>query len=260
MASQNDKARKLRALCKPGDPLVLTNVWDPPTAKIVSQHPRTQAVATASYALAAVIGIEDDDLSLEDNLAAVRRIAAVLQDSEIPLSADMQDGYGDVAETVKQFIAAGAVGGNLEDVDNAVGELRGVSDAVSRVVRAREGAREAGVPDFCINARTDVLRFGGNIGDAIARGRAYLQAGATTVYVWGGPKGRGVSREEIWELVKGLGGMINVKMNLRPGFLTRKELAELGVARISIGPELYARAMDGFKGALEKAVDGQSFE
>ena len=260
MPSQNDKAKELRSLCKPGDPLLLTNVYDGATASLIATHTSTKAVATASYAIAAVIGVADADLTLQDNLVGIRTVASVINKTDLPLTTDLQDGYEDVAWTIKQAIEAGAVGGNIEDVDTKVDKLRTVEDAVSRIKTALKAASDAGVPDFCVNARTDVLLYGGTIDEAIARGRAYLDAGATTVYVWGGPSGRGVSREEIKQLVKGLNGMINVKMNLRPGFLTRGELAELGVARISIGPELYAKAMTAVKSALDLAADGQQFQ
>lgn len=261
MASQvlNDKAKALRELCKPGDPVVLTNVYDAATATIVAQHSSTKAMATASYAIAATIGVEDNDLSREDNLTGIRKVAAVASKKRLPLTADLQDGYEDVETTIKQAIDAGAVGCNIEDVDNKTEKLRSVEDAISRIRTAMGAARQAGVPDFCINARTDVLSFGGSITDAIARGEAYLDAGAVTVFVWGGPSGRGVSGDEVKQLVQGLGGMVNVKMNLRPGYLNAKDLADLGVARISIGPELYSKAMAGFKEALEVITKKESF-
>lgn len=255
----NDKANRLRQLCKPGDPLVLTNVYDGASAFAVISHQSTKAVATASYAVAAVAGLSDPELDLETNLSGIQTISKVVSKSDYPLTADLQDGYDDIASTIQRAIDAGAVGANIEDVDNAAGKLRDVDDAVSRITIALAAAKEAGVPDFCLNARTDALVFGGTITDAIARGKAYLDAGATTVYIWGGPRGRGVSRDEIKQLVEGLGGMINVKMNLRPGFLNVKEIAELGVARISVGPEMWAKAMAGFKDALEVVAKGASF-
>ena len=257
MSPQNDKAKKLRQLCKPGDPLVLLNAYDGASASVLVNHPSTKAVATASFAVAGVIGVADNDLTFEDNLAGIRTVASVVNKTDLPLTADLQDGYDDVASTIKQAIEAGVVGANIEDVDKE-GRLRDIDEAVSRIKTALKAASDAGVPDFCVNARTDTLLFGGTPQDAIERGKAYLDAGATTIYIWGGPTGRGVSKDEIKQLVKGLGGMINVKMNLRPGFLNRKELAELGVARISIGPELFVKAMAGFKSALETAANGES--
>ncbi|KAK3724105.1 hypothetical protein LTR37_001227 [Vermiconidia calcicola] len=255
----NEKAKKLRQLCRPGQPLVLTNVWDAASANLVVAHPFTQAVATASYAVAAARGVSDSDLTLEDNLRGIRNVSAVVAKTDLPLTADLQDCYEDIGATIRQAIDAGVVGCNIEDVDNTNGKLRTVDDAVSRIKAVLSAAEEAGVPDFCVNARTDVLPFGGSISEAIYRGKAYINAGASTVYVWGGGGGRGISRDEVRELVEGLGGMINVKMNLRPGYLNVKDLTELGVARISVGPEMYLKAMAGFKDALEVVAKSESF-
>lgn len=258
-STQNALAQRLRSLCRPGQPLVLTNVYDAATASITATHPSTKALATASYAIALVSGTEDANLDLQTNLAGIRTVATIAKKHDLPLTADLQDGYADVAESVRLSIDAGAVGCNLEDVDTKPNTLRSVSDHVSRIQTALHAAREAGIPDFVLNARTDVLTFGGSVDEAIERGKAYLKAGATTVYIWGGPKGRGVSREEVQQLVEGLGGMINAKMNLRPGFLNVQDLAELGVARISVGPEMYHKAMQGFREALETVAGKERF-
>jgi 2-methylisocitrate lyase-like PEP mutase family enzyme len=254
---QNDLAVKFRKLHIPGEPLVLTNVYDGATASIIAEHPSTKAIATASYAVAASQGIADEKLTLFQNLAAVRSIAAVLKADggglpRIPLTVDIQDGYEDVATTIREIIALGAVGCNLEDFDNANNRLRPMSQAVERIQLAMQAAREAGVPDFAINARTDVLlkhdgQNGGSIEEAIERGRAYLEAGACTVFVWGGSARGGVSKEEVQRLVEAFDGRLNVKMNLQEGYLTVPELKEIGVARISLGPELYRAAMTAFK-------------
>lgn len=136
-------------------------------------------------------------------------------------------------------------------MDNATDTLLPLDEAVARVRTVVQAAREAGVPDFALNARTDVLfQEGRTLADAVERGKAFLEAGAWTVFVWGGPKGRGVSREEIGVLVRELDGRVNVKMNLREGFLGVREIKELGVARVSLGPELWKCAM--------KAVEEQA--
>jgi 2-methylisocitrate lyase-like PEP mutase family enzyme len=254
---QNDLAVKFRKLHVPGEPLVLTNVYDAATASIIAEHPSTKAIATASYAVAASQGIADEKLTLSQNLATVRSIATVLKPHgdglpRIPFTVDIQDGYEDVAATIKEIIALGAVGCNLEDFDNANNRLRPMSQAVERIHLAMQAARDAGVPDFVINARTDVLlkhdgANGGSIEDAIERGKAYLEAGACTVFVWGGSARGGVSKEEIQRLVEAFDGRLNVKMNLQEGYLTPREIKEIGVARISLGPELYRAAMTAFK-------------
>ncbi|GAB1197486.1 hypothetical protein APSETT444_006780 [Aspergillus pseudonomiae] len=237
--AQNNLAIHFRNLHTPGHPILLTNVYDAATASLIANHPSTKAIATASYAIAASQGIPDEALTLPRNLAAVRSIAAILKPNtlpekkdstenttKLPLTVDVQDGYADVAETIREIISVGAVGCNIEDLDGATGQLRPLSEAVARIELAVRTAAELGVPDFVVNARTDVLGDNpggkpGSIEDAIERGRAFLKAGACT-------------------------GRLNVKLVLRDGFLTVPEVKELGVARISLGPELYRAAMSGF--------------
>ncbi|KAA8647646.1 hypothetical protein EYZ11_004791 [Aspergillus tanneri] len=265
MATQNDLAAYFRSLHAPGNPVVLTNVYDGATASHIANHPATKAIATASYAIAASQGIPDECLTLSQNLASIRIVASVLKrdssDKEstnsllrVPLTVDVQDGYDNVAQTVKEIIKLGAVGCNIEDFDNNTGHLRSLPAAVKRIQYALEAAREVGVPDFVVNARTDVLGSpGGTVQDAIERGKAFLEAGACTVFVWG-PGGRGVSSAEIKELVAALGGKVNVKLVLKDGFLTVPELKAIGVARISVGPELWRAAMGSFKDTADRLL------
>lgn len=247
--NQNQIAKSLRALHQPRNPLLLANVYDAATASLVASLPSAPAIATASYAIAASIGIPDNTLTKAQNLAAIATITSAIRaiKPSKPLTVDLQDGYGataELAKTIQQVIALGAVGCNLEDMD-ASGNLRSIPEAGERVRTAMKAAVDAGVPDFVVNARTDVLLAGGTIDQAIERGKAFLEAGACTVFVWGGPS-RGVSREEVQRLVSALGGMVNVKMSLGAGFLGVKEIRELGVARISVGPELWKIAMKAF--------------
>ncbi|KAF9090518.1 hypothetical protein BGX29_011432 [Mortierella sp. GBA35] len=229
---QNSIAAHFRALHQPGNPLILGNVYDAATASIVASLPAAKAVATASFAIAAAEGVYDDDMTKDQNLAAIKKIAAVIVPKNLPMTADLQDGYED-------------------DVDSKARKLRTLEDAVHRVKLAVEAAKEAGVPDFAVNARTDVLGHGGSIEDAIERGKAFLAAGANTVFVWGGPKGRGVSTDEVKKLVAAFEGRLNVILRLGEGFLTVAELREIGVARISVGPGLYRIAMSAYKDAAE---------
>jgi len=226
-------------------------VYDAATASIIASLPSAKAVATASFAIAATEGVYDDDMTKDQNLAAIKKIAAVVVPKNLPLTADLQDGYDDIQDTVRKVIALGVVGCNLEDVDSKARKLRTLEDAVNRIRLAVEAAREAGVPEFAINARTDVLGHGGSVEDAIERGKAFLDAGANTVFVWGGPSGRGVSRKEVECLVDALDGRLNVILKMGEGFLTVKELREIGVARISVGPGLYLIAMNAYKDAAE---------
>ncbi|KAK4619847.1 2-methylisocitrate lyase [Fulvia fulva] len=251
---RNELAKRLRALHISGTPLLLTNAYDAASATAIASHPSTKALATASFAIAATTGVSDPDLTLSDNLIGISRVAKVAAKHNLPLTVDLQDGYEDIAASITQAIEAGAVGANIEDENHATGQLRDVEDAVHRIHLALTAAREAGVPDFCLNARTDVLAYGGSIDDAIERGKRYLEAGAVTVFVWGGPKGRGVHDGEIRRLVEALDGRVNVKMNLREGYLNVNELGEMGVARVSVGPEMFWKAMEGLSRALEDVV------
>ncbi|KAF2743380.1 PEP phosphonomutase-like protein [Sporormia fimetaria CBS 119925] len=250
--SRNTLALTLKSLHQPGTPLLLTNIWSALSATAIAPLPQTRAMATASAAVASSYNLTDDDLTLELNLQAVRLIAPIAQAHGKPLTVDFQDGYGDrLEEGIRELIAAGAVGCNLEDwgreVEGAEGKggLYEIERACERIRRVLATAREMGVPDFVVNARTDALLAGCSIDEAIARGKAYLDAGAHNVFIWGGSKRGGMSGEEVKKAVEGLDGQLNVSLKLGvEGALSVKELGEMGVARISVGPRLLMRAME----------------
>lgn len=257
MASEqlNFLAKSFRALHRPGRPLVLANVYDILSAKAVAPMSSCHAVATASYSVAMAAGIEDDDLSLEQNIAAARLIGKMAEEYNKPLTVDLQDGYGtDLEEAVRQVIEAGAAGINLEDCDKVSKTMYPPDEAASRVRRAMDVAVKSGVPDFVVNARCDTLVMGGQLDEAIARGRKYLAAGATTVFVWGGGK-RGVSRAEVEEMVKAFDGRLNVSLKWDKTGLTVAQLAEIGVARISVGPTLTFFAMAEYQRRAKELLD-----
>lgn len=252
--SQNKLAVHFAKLHIPGQPVVLANVYDGATAKIVASNPAAKAIATASNPIAATEGIADEELTWEQNIARIRTIGSVVAKSGLPLSVDVQDGYADIPQTIRAILNAGAVGCNLEDVDSQTGELRTAEEAIERIKLAKKVAADAGVPDFVINARTDTLAYDGSIEDAISRGRAYIAAGATTAFVWGGPGGRGVRTAEVEQLVNALGGRLNVLLKMSPGSLTIPELRQVGVARVSVGPRLFMAAMEGYTQAANELL------
>ncbi|KAF9198714.1 hypothetical protein BGZ49_000380 [Haplosporangium sp. Z 27] len=135
------------------------------------------------------------------NLAATKKIASIILSKSTLLTADPQDGCKDIKDTIKQAIALGVVGCNIEDANCKAHKLRTIDDSVHRIKLALETAKEAGVPEFAINARVDALCFGGTIDNTIERGKAYLAAGANTVFVWRDPGGRGISRDELRSLL-----------------------------------------------------------
>lgn len=249
--TQNELAKKLKALYVPGEPVLFANVWDAASTALVAKNSATAAIATASYAIAATQGADDNDMSLFQNLVGIKNCVAGLMNAgkqqELPISADLQDGYEDVAETIKLAIEIGVVGANIEDVLNKTRQIRSVEDNMERIRTALKSAADAGVPDFVINARTDILGFGGDIADVIERGEQYLQAGATAVFVWGVGKWD-IKADEVQQMVKAFGGRLAVQ----PGSIGIEKLKQLGVSRVSVGPALWRLSMGSIESEAQK--------
>jgi 2-methylisocitrate lyase-like PEP mutase family enzyme len=242
----NDLAQHLKSLHISGQPLHLANVWDASSAQTIASQPSTKALATASYAIAMMVGVEDAALTLPLNLTGISFAATGLRkagkEGTLPLSADLQDGYEDPAETIREAIKLGVVGCNLEDCYTKSPEpkLRSMEESVQRIKTVLAAAKEAGVPNFVVNARTDTFgKMGGSIEEVIERGKAYLEAGATTVFVWGVAK-HVITEEDVRMMVDAFGGRLAVQ----PGSLGFKKLRELGAARISVGPMLWRKAIE----------------
>ena len=226
-------AAALKALHVPGKPLVLPNAWDADTAKLV-EAAGFPVVATSSVAVAAALGFADGEQAPADEMfAAAARIAKAVG---IPVTVDAESGYGlSGAELAGRLLDAGAVGCNFEDTDHTTGAVRPVAEQVERIAALREAAGDA----LVINARVDSFRgvdAKDALADGIARAKAYLDAGADCVY----PIHLGAP-DLIAEFVREVGGAVNSAA--WPGGPGLAGLAELGVARISLGGGLrqYAR-------------------
>jgi 2-methylisocitrate lyase-like PEP mutase family enzyme len=225
----SERADEFRRLHHDGV-LVLPNVWDAASARLVEQA-GARAVATTSGGVAWSLGAPDGDrLSRELAVDAVRRIAAAVA---VPVSADIESGFGatpeDVAETIRMVLDAGAVGVNLEDAGSP---LREVADQAERIAAARAAADAAGVPLF-VNARIDVyLRRVGAEADrpaeTVRRAEAYTAAGADGIFVPGV-----VEPAVIGKLAEAIPRPLNVLAG--PGAPPVAELAALGVRRVSVG-------------------------
>jgi 2-methylisocitrate lyase-like PEP mutase family enzyme len=222
-----EKAATLLRLHTDPELLTVVNVWDVVSATVVAGVPATRALATASHSIAATFGYEDHERIPRDLMIDMcgRTAAAV----DLPVSADLEAGYGDAGETVRRAIGVGVVGANLED------EMRPLPEAVA-AVRAAVAAGEAeGVP-FVLNARTDAFLRAGDrapsevLADAVERGRAFLGEGAACVFVPGL-----LDEPTVTALVEGIGER-RVSLIAVPGSLPTARLAELGVARVSFGP------------------------
>jgi 2-methylisocitrate lyase-like PEP mutase family enzyme len=223
----HDRADALLALHHAPEILTLVNVWDVASAVALADLPETKALATASHAIAASYGYEDGEhLPISLMIEAVGRIAL---STSLPVTADLEAGYGEPGETVRKAIGVGVVGANLED------GLRPHIESVENVAEVMKAAEAEGVR-FVLNARTDALLRRGDqpldqaIDDAIERGRAYLDAGAACVFVPGA-----VDEATVERLVAGI-GEFRVSVLGGPGSLSPDRCQQLGIARISYGP------------------------
>ncbi len=227
-----EKAELLRSLHVPGDPLIVTNVWDAITARTVAGAPGVKALATASHSISEAHGVEDGEgLDVDDMLTAAR---IVIRAVDLPVSVDFEKAYAtDAAGTldnVFRLIEEGAAGLNLEDsIGQAKAPLYDIDTQVSKIAAARQAGDRAGVP-IVINARVDALAGDpDSFDDAVTRANAYLDAGADCAFVLG----LGTD-----DLVKAALDRIHGKVSVisNPSSVPLARLAELGVSRVSFGP------------------------
>jgi 2-methylisocitrate lyase-like PEP mutase family enzyme len=254
MTDQTRKVEQFRALHIPGKPLVLFNIWDAGGAKAVATG-GAKAIATGSWSVANANGFADGErIPLALAIDNLRRIVGA---TDLPVTIDLESGYGDSPEVVGQTIAlaidAGAVGCNLEDSFPANGKLRETVDQADRIRCARQTADAANIR-FFINARTDVFfqrppeqHDDAMVAETIERARAYAEAGADGVFA---PGLANIS------LIARLVEASRLPLNIMVGDATPpvRALAEHGVARVSHGPRPYLMAMK----ALEQAARAAS--
>lgn len=229
---QVDRAQALRRMHDRSTILLLPNAWDAGSARLFARR-GFAAIATTSAGMAWSLGYADGERApLAEVLAAIARMTRVV---DLPVTADIETGYGEtpaqVAATVRAVIAAGAVGINIEDGAPGHGALRPPAVAAARVRAAREAADAAGVP-IVINARVDNWMqheegaAAPRLADAVQRAKAYLAAGADCIYPIGLADGATLAA-----LVQAIDAPVNVAAG--PGVPGLAELARLGVARVS---------------------------
>jgi len=225
---RGQRAEALRSYHHGKPVLVLPNAWDVASAKRLAAVAGCRALATSSAAVARALGYEDGEQAPpEAMLDMAARIAAAV---DLPVTADLERGYGDWVGTARAAWDAGIVGMNFED--SAGGELVAADDQVAAVQEIR-----AAVPELVLNARVDVLLLGSDdVDQAITRGNAYLAAGADCVYPYT------EDPAHVAPLVEGIAGPINVVLAERMPPVS--ELEGLGVARITWGGRLAALAYD----------------
>lgn len=256
MTDSMTKANVFKALHVKGDPLVLYNIWDAGTARIVAAA-GAKAVATGSKPVASALGYEDgENVPLSLALENISRVVAAV---DLPVTMDIEGGYGprpeDVAATVGKVIAAGAVGYNLEDQVIGGSGLHETSAQATRIAAGVAAAREAGIPIFC-NARTDLFlktpresHDAALVDQAVERAKAYADAGSDGFFA------PGIADEA---LIGRLVEAIDVPVNIiaLPGVPARRVLAGLGVARISWGPVPWRKMASWLEEEARAAISG----
>ena len=229
MSEQADKARRFLALHEPGRPLLMPNPWDVGSAKLLAAL-GFEALATTSSGFAATLGRLDYGVTRDEVLA---HCADLVTATDVPVSADLENGYGhepeEVAQTVEGALAAGLAGCSIEDfTGDADDPIFKTGRAAERIAAAAQTAHSGDV-HLVLTARAEnFLHHRKDLADTIARLQAYQEAGADVLYA------PGLSRiEDIREVVAALDKPVNVLA--RPGAPSVAELADAGVARISVG-------------------------
>ena len=254
MSTQGAKAETLRSLHVSGRPLVLFNIWDAGTAKAVTSS-GARALATGSWSVAAANGFADGERIPLD--LALDNLARIVKATDLPVTVDLESGYGEtageVAQSVARAIEAGAVGCNLEDSFPSNGSLRDIDEQAERIAQARRAARDREVPIF-INARTDVFfqeparaHNDAMVRAAMDRARVFAGAGADGLFAPGV-----VDETLIARLVEASPLPVNIMVEANTPSLSR--LAKLGVARVSHGPRPYLGMMKLLEDAARAAL------
>ena len=249
MPTQDEKAERFRALHE-GDAFIIPNPWDAGSAKVFAAL-GFRALATTSSGFAFTLGRADGNATLDEVVAHVRMLDAA---TDLPVSVDLENGYGpeprDAANAIARAAEAGAVGGSIEDYDPA-GRLYDLDRATERVAAAVETARGLGFP-FMLTARAENhIRGNPDLDDTIARLQAYERAGADVLYAPGLRNG-----DEIRAVCSAVGKPVNV---LAHKGLTIGEIVDAGGARVSVGGALTWVAVNAMAAAAKRIRDEGDF-
>jgi 2-methylisocitrate lyase-like PEP mutase family enzyme len=250
-ATQIDKANRFKALHQGPDAFVIANPWDAGSARLLAGL-GFAALATSSGASAGILGRRDGQVTREEALAQAR---AIVQATDLPVSADLEKGFGDapasVAETIRLAAAAGLVGGSIEDATGDKDQpLFDLDYAAERVAAAAQAARALPFP-FILTARAEnFLRGNPDLADTIQRLLAFERAGADVLFAPGLP-----DLEAVRAVCAAVSKPVNFMAGIRGRSFTVAELAAAGVRRVSLATSLYRAAMSGL---LEAAREVQA--
>ncbi len=252
VTTQPEKVERFRSLHVPGRPLLMPNPWDAGSAKILETL-GFSALATTSGGFAGTLGRGDGKVTRDEALAHAARVVGAV---DIPVSADLENGFADdpagVAETVRLAAATGLAGCSIEDYDPLRGVMYAVGPATERVAAAAEAAH--GGPDrLVLTARADNSFHGiDDLDDTIARLRAFEAAGADVLYAPAVSEGGDLQR--IFDAVS-----VPINVLALPGAPSVAHLAGLGVARISVGTGFYWAAIGGLVAASRELLDDGTY-
>ena len=255
MSRQNEKAVRFRALHEGAGAFVIPNPWDFGSARLLAGL-GFKALATSSAASASAMGKRDGGLTRDEALAHARMIVDA---TDLPVSADLEKGFGDapevVAETIRLAAEAGLVGCTIEDsTGNAEKPLYDHGLAVERIAAAVEAARALPFP-FMLTARAHNLMYpGANLEETIRRLQAFEKVGADVLFAPGLPDVAAVRT-----VCSAVGKPVNFMVGLKGKSFPVAELAAAGVKRISLATSLYRAAMTGFLEAVREVQDKGEF-
>jgi 2-methylisocitrate lyase-like PEP mutase family enzyme len=252
MVTQAEKGLAFRALHERDKAFIIPNPWDVGTARLLA-HLGFEALATTSAGYAFSVGRRDNTIDRDEMMAHVSAIASA---TDLPVSADLENGYGDdpdtVAQTIKLAADAGLVGGSIEDSFGGDGAVYEIGQAAERIRAAAEVVRSLPF-GFALTARAENYLVGRNdLKDTIARLQAYQEAGADVLYAPGLK-----TKDDIAAVVRSVDRPVNVIMGLQGVQMSLAELSALGVKRVSVGSALSRAALGAFlRGAHEMRDNG----
>jgi 2-methylisocitrate lyase-like PEP mutase family enzyme len=255
MFNQADKAHAFRALHQRDGAFIIPNPWDVGSARLLAQL-GFEALASTSAGFAFSIGRPDNAVGRERMLAHVAEIVAA---TELPVSADLENGFGDdpdtVAQTIRMAAATGLAGGSIEDSTGRADEpVYPFELAVERIRAAADAAHALPFP-FTLTARAENHLVGRpDLHDTIRRLQAYQEAGADVLYAPGL-----LSEKDIASVVNSVDRPVNVLMGSAGVPHTLASLARLGVKRVSVGSALSRAALGGFLRAAREMRERGSF-
>jgi 2-methylisocitrate lyase-like PEP mutase family enzyme len=257
--NQSERAVIFQALHQRKQVFVVGNPWDAGSARILASL-KYEALSTTSAGLAFSLGRKDGTAAVT-RAEALANAKSIVEATNLPVAADLENGYGhtpeDAAETIRQAAAVGLVGGSIEDATGDEAKpIYEFGQAVERIAAAAEAAKSLGFPFMLVARSENYLHGRTDLDDTIRRLQAFEKAGAEVLYA------PGLTRpEDIQTVCSSVTKPVNVLMGLKGApRLTLQDLGELGVRRISLGSGFSRAALTAFLHAAREVIDDGTFE